>query len=180
MYASRVIFDGCSNTTAFTISSYETINSTSSYTIGSSATTSATNTTEWLVQPIDETTCSIKLADEDKYLQRSNNSAAMSTSPYAWTITKGDGEYWYLKSATTWMVINTTSGALNFWSNTSGNTTWSTKWVFKAQRETDAIGQVTTTSATKQNAIYDLNGRRLKAVPTKGVYITADGHKYVK
>ena len=180
VYASRVIFDGCSNTTAFTISSYETINSTSSYTIGSDATTSATNTTEWLVQPIDETTCSIKLADEDKYLQRSNNSAAMSTSPYAWTITKGDGEYWYLKSATTWMVINTTSGALNFWSNTSGSTLWSTKWVFKAQRETDAIGQVTTTSATKQNAIYDLNGRRLKTIPAKGVYITADGHKYVK
>ncbi len=179
-----IAIDGYPMTTTFTVSSYETINSTAPYILGANGSAAADNDAQWQLVPLTGGQVAVKLVsnDADTYFQRSGNTATVGSSAYAWTLTKGDGNYYYMKSSTnngTYLVISTSNGSLNFWSNTSGNDSWSTKWVFTAKGDVTGISQAAQGGQQAATRYYDLNGRRVMS-PTKGVYITHDGHKVIK
>ncbi len=179
-----IAIDGYPMTTTFTISSYETIASDAPYALGADGKAAAGNTTEWQLVPLTGGQVGIKVvnAETDTYFQRSSNSTATSSSAYAWTLTKGDGDYYYIKSSTnggTYLVIRTSDGSLNFWSNTTGTDTWSTKWVFTKKGTITGIDGAQSDAKAAPVRYYDLNGRLLKAAPAHGVYITSDHKKHV-
>ncbi len=178
-----IAIDGYPTSTLFTISSYETIGGTASYFLGADGKAAANNTTKWQLVPLTGGQIGIKVADAetDSYFQRSSNSTSMGTSAYAWTLEKGDG-YYYMKSSTnnsTYLVISTSDGSLNYWSNTTGSDAWSTKWVFTENGNVAGIGNAQTAAKAAPVRFYDLNGRLLNAAPTHGVYITSDHKKHV-
>ncbi len=179
-----VAIDGYPMTTTFTISSYETIASNASYYLGTDGKAAADNTTEWQIVPLTGGQVAIKVAnaETDTYFQRSSNTCTTGSSSYAWTLTKGDGDYYYMKSSTnnsTYLVISTSDGSLNFWSNTTGSSAWSTKWVFTEKGEVTGISDIQPATQAAPVRYYDLNGRLLKAAPTHGIYITSDHKKHV-
>lgn len=151
--------------------------------MGADGKAAANNTTKWQLVPLTGGQIGIKVADAetDSYFQRSSNSTSMGTSAYAWTLEKGDG-YYYMKSSTnnsTYLVISTSDGMLNYWSNTTGSDAWSTKWVFTENGNVAGIGNAQTAAKAAPVRFYDLNGRLLNAAPTHGVYITSDHKKHV-
>lgn len=188
--ASRVTVAGQPNTATFTISSYENVG-TEPYFINLSAQTTATTGAdqEWQIVPAEaENNVYIKAKDEDKYFIRSKNTAAIATSPVAWVLAKdASNDYYTIKSTvdgSTYLCINLTNGALNYWRSVEGGTangvTWSTKFALTPKGHINTgIAGVNTTTAAKTVRYYDLNGRRVLR-PTKGVYITSDGKKVIK
>lgn len=177
------IVDGQSNETTYTISTFENINSTAPKYIEKNATAVDNTTYEWRLVP--STTLGqvyIQGKDESNYLTRSGNALAVATTPQPWNIVKGDGQYWHFKSTvsgSTYLVVNLTNGTFNYWSNTAGNATWSTKFVLNAVGTITAIDGVDVVTPAEPTRYYDLQGRRVMN-PTKGIFITNTGRKVIK
>lgn len=177
------IVDGQSNETTYTISTFEDINSTAPKYIEKNATAVDNTTYEWRLVP--STTLGqvyIQGKDESNYLTRSGNALAVATTPQPWNIVKGDGQYWHFKSTvsgSTYLVVNLTNGTFNYWSNTAGNATWSTKFVLNAVGTITAIDGVDVVTPAEPTRYYDLQGRRVMN-PTKGIFITNTGRKVIK
>lgn len=177
------IVDGQSNETTYTISTFENINSTAPKYIEKNATAVDNTTYEWRLVP--STTLGqvyIQGKDESNYLTRSGNALAVATTPQPWNIVKGDGQYWHFKSTvsgSTYLVVNLTNGTFNYWSNTAGNATWSTKFVLNAVGTVTAIDGVDVVTPAEPTRYYDLQGRRVMN-PTKGIFITNTGRKVIK
>ena len=120
--------------------------------------------------------------NETNYLTRSGNALAVATTPQPWNIVKGDGQYWHFKStvnAGSYLVVNLTNGTFNYWGNTAGNATWSTKFVLNAVGTITAIDGVDVVTPAEPTRYYDLQGRRVMN-PTKGIFITNTGRKVIK
>ena len=177
------IVDGQSNETTYTISTFENINSTAPKYIEKNATAVDNTTYEWRLVP--STTLGqvyIQGKDESNYLTRSGNALAVATTPQPWNVEKGDGQYWHFKSTvsgSTYLVVNLTNGTFNYWSNTAGNTTWSTKFVLNDVGTITAIDGVDVVTPAEPTRYYDLQGRRVMN-PTKGIFITNTGRKVIK
>ena len=177
------VVDGQSNETTYTISTFEDINSTAPKYIEKNATAVDNTTYEWRLVP--STTLGqvyIQGKDESNYLTRSGNALAVATTPQPWNVEKGDGQYWHFKSTvsgSTYLVVNLTNGTFNYWSNTAGNTTWSTKFVLNAVGTITAIDGVDVVTPAEPIRYYDLQGRRVMN-PTKGIFITNTGRKVIK
>ena len=177
------IVDGQSNETTYTISTFEDINSTAPKYIEKNATAVDNTTYEWRLVP--STTLGqvyIQGKDESNYLTRSGNALAVATTPQPWNIVKGDGQYWHFKStvnAGSYLVVNLTNGTFNYWGNTAGNATWSTKFVLNAVGTITAIDGVDVVTPAEPTRYYDLQGRRVMN-PTKGIFITNTGRKVIK
>lgn len=177
------IVDGQSNETTYTISTFEDINGTAPKYIEKNATAVDNTTYEWRLVP--STTLGqvyIQGKDESNYLTRSGNALAVATTPQPWNIVKGDGQYWHFKSTvsgSTYLVVNLTNGTFNYWSNTAGNATWSTKFVLNAVGTITAIDGVDVVTPAEPTRYYDLQGRRVMN-PTKGIFITNTGRKVIK
>lgn len=177
------IVDGQSNETTYTISTFENINSTAPKYIEKNATAVDNTTYEWRLVP--STTLGqvyIQGKNETNYLTRSGNALAVATTPQPWNIVKGDGQYWHFKSTvsgSTYLVVNLTNGTFNYWSNTAGNATWSTKFVLNAVGTITAIDGVDVVTPAEPTRYYDLQGRRVMN-PTKGIFITNTGRKVIK
>lgn len=177
------IVDGQSNETTYTISTFENINSTAPKYIEKNATAVDNTTYEWRLVP--STTLGqvyIQGKDESNYLTRSGNALAVATTPQPWNVEKGDGQYWHFKSTvsgSTYLVVNLTNGTFNYWSNTAGNATWSTKFVLNAVGTITAIDGVDVVTPAEPTRYYDLQGRRVMN-PTKGIFITNTGRKVIK
>lgn len=177
------IVDGQSNETTYTISTFEDINSTAPKYIEKNATAVDNTTYEWrLVPSATLGQVYIQGKDESNYLTRSGNALAVATTPQPWNIVKGDGQYWHFKSTvsgSTYLVVNLTNGTFNYWSNTAGNATWSTKFVLNAVGTITAIDGVDVVTPAEPTRYYDLQGRRVMN-PTKGIFITNTGRKVIK
>lgn len=177
------IVDGQSNETTYTISTFENINSTAPKYIEKNATAVDNTTYEWRLVP--STTLGqvyIQGKNETNYLTRSGNALAVATTPQPWNVEKGDGQYWHFKSTvsgSTYLVVNLTNGTFNYWSNTAGNATWSTKFVLNAVGTITAIDGVDVVTPAEPTRYYDLQGRRVMN-PTKGIFITNTGRKVIK
>lgn len=177
------IVDGQSNETTYTISTFENINSTAPKYIEKNATAVDNTTYEWRLVP--STTLGqvyIQGKNETNYLTRSGNTLAVATTPQPWNVEKGDGQYWHFKSTvsgSTYLVVNLTNGTFNYWSNTAGNATWSTKFVLNAVGTITAIDGVDVVTPAEPTRYYDLQGRRVMN-PTKGIFITNTGRKVIK
>lgn len=177
------IVDGQSNETTYTISTFEDINSTAPKYIEKNATAVDNTTYEWCLVP--STTLGqvyIQGKDESNYLTRSGNALAVATTPQPWNIVKGDGQYWHFKStvnSSSYLVVNLTNGTFNYWGNTAGNATWSTKFVLNAVGTITAIDGVDVVTPAEPTRYYDLQGRRVMN-PTKGIFITNTGRKVIK
>lgn len=177
------IVDGQSNETTYTISTFENINSTAPKYIEKDATAVDNTTYEWRLVP--STTLGqvyIQGKNETNYLTRSGNALAVATTPQPWNIVKGDGQYWHFKStvnAGSYLVVNLTNGTFNYWGNTAGNATWSTKFVLNAVGTITAIDGVNVVTPAEPTRYYDLQGRRVMN-PTKGIFITNTGRKVIK
>lgn len=177
------IVDGQSNETTYTISTFENINSTAPKYIEKNATAVDNTTYEWRLVP--STTLGqvyIQGKDESNYLTRSGNALAVATTPQPWNIVKGDGQYWHFKStvnSSSYLVVNLTNGTFNYWGNTAGNATWSTKFVLNAVGTITAIDGVDVVTPAEPTRYYDLQGRRVMN-PTKGIFITNTGRKVIK
>lgn len=178
--------DGQPNTTTYTISSYEKINNASPKMIDANAKAVDNTDYEWRITPSTTTVGEVYIQgkNEEKYLYRSGATLAVTNTPKAWTVTKGEGEYWYLRGVHnqgSYLVINTSTGTFNYWSNTTGSSTWSTKFVLNAKGMVTGIDAVDTNKPTLQTELhyYDLQGRRVMN-PTKGIFITNTGKKVVK
>lgn len=177
------IVDGQSNETTYTISTFEDINSTAPKYIEKNATAVDNTTYEWRLVP--STTLGqvyIQGKNETNYLTRSGNALAVATTPQPWNIVKGDGQYWHFKStvnAGSYLVVNLTNGTFNYWGNTAGNATWSTKFVLNAVGTITAIDGVDVVTPAEPTRYYDLQGRRVMN-PTKGIFITNTGRKVIK
>lgn len=177
------IVDGQNNETTYTISTFEDINSTAPKYIEKNATAVDNTTYEWRLVP--STTLGqvyIQGKNETNYLTRSGNALAVATTPQPWNVEKGDGQYWHFKSTvsgSTYLVVNLTNGTFNYWSNTAGNTTWSTKFVLNAVGTITAIDGVNVVTPAEPTRYYDLQGRRVMN-PTKGIFITNTGRKVIK
>lgn len=177
------IVDGQSNETTYTISTFEDINSTAPKYIEKNATAVDNTTYEWRLVP--STTLGqvyIQGKNETNYLTRSGNALAVATTPQPWNVEKGDGQYWHFKSTvsgSTYLVVNLTNGTFNYWSNTAGNTTWSTKFVLNDVGTITAIDGVNVVTPAEPTRYYDLQGRRVMN-PTKGIFITNTGRKVIK
>lgn len=177
------IVDGQSNETTYTISTFENINSTAPKYIEKNATAVDNTTYEWrLVPSATLGQVYIQGKDESNYLTRSGNALAVATTPQPWNIVKGDGQYWHFKStvnAGSYLVVNLTNGTFNYWGNTAGNATWSTKFVLNAVGTITAIDGVDVITPAEPTRYYDLQGRRVMN-PTKGIFITNTGRKVIK
>lgn len=177
------IVDGQSNETTYTISTFEDINSTAPKYIEKNATAVDNTTYEWRLVP--STTLGqvyIQGKDESNYLTRSGNALAVATTAQPWNIVKGDGQYWHFKStvnSSSYLVVNLTNGTFNYWGNTAGNATWSTKFVLNAVGTITAIDGVNVVTPAEPTRYYDLQGRRVMN-PTKGIFITNTGRKVIK
>lgn len=77
------------------------------------------------------------------------------------------------------MVVNLTNGTFNYWKETAGNATWSTKFVLNAVGTITAIDGVDVVTPAEPTRYYDLQGRRVMN-PTKGIFITNTGRKVIK
>ena len=178
------IVDGQSNETTYTISTFENINSTAPKYIEKDATAVDNTTYEWRLVPSATTPGQVYIQgkDESNYLTRSGNALAVATTAQPWNIVKGDGQYWHFKSTvngSTYLVVNLTNGTFNYWSNTAGNATWSTKFVLNAVGTITAIDGVDVITPAEPTRYYDLQGRRVMN-PTKGIFITNTGRKVIK
>lgn len=177
------IVDGQSNETTYTISTFENINSTAPKYIEKNATAVDNTTYEWrLVPSATLGQVYIQGKDESNYLTRSGNALAVATTPQPWNIVKGDGQYWHFKStvnAGSYLVVNLTNGKFDYWGNTAGNATWSTKFVLNAVGTITAIDGVNVVTPAEPTRYYDLQGRRVMN-PTKGIFITNTGRKVIK
>lgn len=178
------IVDGQSNETTYTISTFENINSTAPKYIEKDATAVDNTTYEWRLVPSATTPGQVYIQgkNETNYLTRSGNALAVATTPQPWNIVKGDGQYWHFKSTvsgSTYLVVNLTNGTFNYWSNTAGNATWSTKFVLNAVGTITAIDGVNVVTPAEPTRYYDLQGRRVMN-PTKGIFITNTGRKVIK
>lgn len=178
------IVDGQSNETTYTISTFENINSTAPKYIEKNATAVDNTTYEWRLVPSATTLGQVYIQgkDESNYLTRSGNALAVATTPQPWNIVKGDGQYWHFKStvnAGSYLVVNLTNGTFNYWGNTAGNATWSTKFVLNAVGTITAIDGVDVITPAEPTRYYDLQGRRVMN-PTKGIFITNTGRKVIK
>lgn len=177
------IVDGQSNETTYTISTFEDINGTAPKYIEKNATAVDNTTYEWRLVP--STTLGqvyIQGKDESNYLTRSGNALAVATTAQPWNIVKGDGQYWHFKStvnSSSYLVVNLTNGTFNYWGNTAGSATWSTKFVLNAVGTITAIDGVDVVTPAEPTRYYDLQGRRVMN-PTKGIFITNTGRKVIK
>lgn len=178
------IVDGQSNETTYTISTFENINSTAPKYIEKDATAVDNTTYEWRLVPSATTPGQVYIQgkDESNYLTRSGNALAVATTAQPWNIVKGDGQYWHFKSTvngSTYLVVNLTNGTFNYWKETAGNATWSTKFVLNAVGTITAIDGVDVITPAEPTRYYDLQGRRVMN-PTKGIFITNTGRKVIK
>lgn len=178
------IVDGQSNETTYTISTFENINSTAPKYIEKNATAVDNTTYEWRLVPSTTTLGQVYIQgkDESNYLTRSGNALAVATTAQPWNIVKGDGQYWHFKSTvnnSTYLVVNLTNGTFNYWKETAGNATWSTKFVLNAVGTITAIDGVDVVTPAEPTRYYDLQGRRVMN-PTKGIFITNTGRKVIK
>lgn len=177
------IVDGQSNETTYTISTFENINSTAPKYIEKNATAVDNTTYEWRLVP--STTLGqvyIQGKDESNYLTRSGNALAVATTAQPWNIVKGDGQYWHFKSTVnggSYLVVNLTNGKFDYWKDTAGDATWSTKFVLNAVGTITAIDGVDVVTPAEPTRYYDLQGRRVMN-PTKGIFITNTGRKVIK
>lgn len=178
------IVDGQSNETTYTISTFENINSTAPKYIEKDATAVDNTTYEWRLVPSATTPGQVYIQGKDgsNYLTRSGNALAVATTAQPWNIVKGDGQYWHFKSTvnnSTYLVVNLTNGTFNYWKETAGNATWSTKFVLNAVGTITAIDGVDVVTPAEPTRYYDLQGRRVMN-PTKGIFITNTGRKVIK
>lgn len=177
------IVDGQSNETTYTISTFENINSTAPKYIEKNATAVDNTTYEWrLVLSTTLGQVYIQGKDESNYLTRSGNALAVATTAQPWNIVKGDGQYWHFKSTVnggSYLVVNLTNGKFDYWKDTAGNATWSTKFVLNAVGTITAIDGVDVVTPAEPTRYYDLQGRRVMN-PTKGIFITNTGRKVIK
>ena len=178
------IVDGQSNETTYTISSFENIDNAAPKYIEKNATAVDNTTYEWRLVPSATTPGQVYIQgkDESNYLTRSGNALAVATTPQPWNIVKGDGQYWHFKStvnSSSYLVVNLTNGTFNYWGNTAGNATWSTKFVLNAVGTITAIDGVDVVTPAEPTRYYDLQGRRVMN-PTKGIFITNTGRKVIK
>lgn len=177
------IVDGQSNETTYTISSFENIDNAAPKYIEKNATAVDNTTYEWRLVP--STTLGqvyIQGKDESNYLTRSGNALAVATTAQPWNIVKGDGQYWHFKSTVnggSYLVVNLTNGTFNYWRDTAGSATWSTKFVLNAVGTITAIDGVDVVTPAEPTRYYDLQGRRVMN-PTKGIFITNTGRKVIK
>lgn len=178
------IVDGQSNETTYTISTFENIKGTAPKYIEKDATAVDNTTYEWRLVPSTTTIGQVYIQgkDESNYLTRSGNALAVATTAQPWNIVKGDGQYWHFKSTvnnSTYLVVNLTNGTFNYWKETAGNATWSTKFVLNAVGTITAIDGVNVVTPAEPTRYYDLQGRRVMN-PTKGIFITNTGRKVIK
>lgn len=178
------IVDGQSNETTYTISTFENIKGTAPKYIEKDATAVDNTTYEWRLVPSTTTPGQVYIQgkDESNYLTRSGNALAVATTAQPWNIVKGDGQYWHFKSTvnnSTYLVVNLTNGTFNYWKETAGNATWSTKFVLNAVGTITAIDGVNVVTPAEPTRYYDLQGRRVMN-PTKGIFITNTGRKVIK
>lgn len=178
------IVDGQSNETTYTISTFENIKGTAPKYIEKDATAVDNTTYEWRLVPSATTPGQVYIQgkDESNYLTRSGNALAVATTAQPWNIVKGDGQYWHFKStvnSSSYLVVNLTNGTFNYWGNTAGNATWSTKFVLNAVGTITAIDGVDVVTPAEPTRYYDLQGRRVMN-PTKGIFITNTGRKVIK
>lgn len=178
------IVDGQSNETTYTISTFENINSTAPKYIEKNATAVDNTTYEWRLVPSATTPGQVYIQgkDESNYLTRSGNALAVATTAQPWNIVKGDGQYWHFKSTVnggSYLVVNLTNGKFDYWKDTAGNATWSTKFVLNAVGTITAIDGVDVFTPAEPTRYYDLQGRRVMN-PTKGIFITNTGRKVIK
>lgn len=178
------IVDGQSNETTYTISTFENIKGTAPKYIEKDATAVDNTTYEWRLVPSTTTLGQVYIQgkDESNYLTRSGNALAVATTAQPWNIVKGDGQYWHFKStvnSSSYLVVNLTNGTFNYWGNTAGNATWSTKFVLNAVGTITAIDGVDVVTPAEPTRYYDLQGRRVMN-PTKGIFITNTGRKVIK
>lgn len=177
------IVDGQSNETTYTISTFENIKGTAPKYIEKDATAVDNTMYEWRLVP--STTLGqvyIQGKDESNYLTRSGNALAVTTTAQPWNIVKGDGQYWHFKSTVnggSYLVVNLTNGKFDYWKDTAGNATWSTKFVLNAVGTITAIDGVDVITPAEPTRYYDLQGRRVMN-PTKGIFITNTGRKVIK
>lgn len=178
------IVDGQSNETTYTISTFENINSTAPKYIEKDATAVDNTTYEWRLVPSTTTLGQVYIQgkDESNYLTRSGNALAVATTAQPWNIVKGDGQYWHFKStvnSSSYLVVNLTNGKFDYWKDTAGSATWSTKFVLNAVGTITAIDGVDVVTPAEPTRYYDLQGRRVMN-PTKGIFITNTGRKVIK
>lgn len=178
------IVDGQSNETTYTISTFENIKGTAPKYIEKDATAVDNTTYEWRLVPSTTTLGQVYIQgkDESNYLTRSGNALAVATTAQPWNIVKGDGQYWHFKStvnSSSYLVVNLTNGTFNYWKETAGNATWSTKFVLNAVGTITAIDGVNVVTPAEPTRYYDLQGRRVMN-PTKGIFITNTGRKVIK
>lgn len=178
------IVDGQSNETTYTISSFENIDNAAPKYMLKNATAGVAADCEWSLVPSTTTIGQVYIQEkgETNYLNRSGNTLVATATPQPWNIVKGDGQYWHFKStvnAGSYLVVNLTNGTFNYWGNTAGNATWSTKFVLNAVGTITAIDGVDVVTPAEPTRYYDLQGRRVMN-PTKGIFITNTGRKVIK
>lgn len=178
------IVDGQSNETTYTISSFENIDNAAPKYMLKNATAGNAADCEWSLVPSTTTIGQVYIQEkgETNYLNRSGNTLVATATPQPWNIVKGDGQYWHFKStvnAGSYLVVNLTNGTFNYWGNTAGNATWSTKFVLNAVGTITAIDGVDVVTPAEPTRYYDLQGRRVMN-PTKGIFITNTGRKVIK
>lgn len=184
--STRLTVDGYANTSTFTISSYELVNG-SNICIDHTAQAVAKADTDnplWVIVPATNAQqVYIKASDSETYLHRTDNTLDVQTTPAPWVLEKdASADYYYLlpkHTRETYVVVNVGTGAFNFWSNTKGNDTWSTKFVLT--RVGDIVDGISPVSVAKQQSetFYDLSGRKVSR-PTKGIYVTNTGRKVMR
>lgn len=178
------IVDGQSNETTYTISSFENIDNAAPKYMLKNATAGVAADCEWSLVPSTTTIGQVYIQEkgETNYLNRSGNTLVATATPQPWNIVKGEGQYWHFKStvnAGSYLVVNLTNGTFNYWGNTAGNATWSTKFVLNAVGTITAIDGVNVVTPAEPTRYYDLQGRRVMN-PTKGIFITNTGRKVIK
>lgn len=178
------IVDGQSNETTYTISSFENIDNAAPKYMLKNATAGNAADCEWSLVPSTTTIGQVYIQEkgETNYLNRSGNTLVATATPQPWNIVKGDGQYWHFKStvnSSSYLVVNLTNGTFNYWGNTAGNATWSTKFVLNAVGTITAIDGVDVVTPAEPTRYYDLQGRRVMN-PTKGIFITNTGRKVIK
>lgn len=178
------IVDGQSNETTYTISSFENIDNAAPKYMLKNATAGVAADCEWSLVPSTTTIGQVYIQEkgETNYLNRSGNTLVATATPQAWNIVKGDGQYWHFKSTVnggSYLVVNLTNGKFDYWKDTAGNATWSTKFVLNAVGTITAIDGVDVVTPAESTRYYDLQGRRVMN-PTKGIFITNTGRKVIK
>lgn len=178
------IVDGQSNETTYTISSFENIDNAAPKYMLKNATAGVAADCEWSLVPSTTTIGQVYIQEkgETNYLNRSGNTLVATATPQPWNIVKGDGQYWHFKSTVnggSYLVVNLTNGKFDYWKDTAGNATWSTKFVLNAVGTITDIDGVNVVTPAEPTRYYDLQGRRVMN-PTKGIFITNTGRKVIK